>query len=72
VLWRPDEHGLETTDSIVGYITVGVRYMEEHAADLEQYNPSNGWGSYDWLLNFARCVGSACLFNPGCKIEANR
>lgn len=72
VLWRPDEHGFNTTDDIVGYTANGVRYMEEHAAELEQYNPSNGWGDYGLLLDFARRVGSACLFNPGCKIEVSR
>lgn len=72
VLWRPDEHGFGATDDIVDYIVAGVLYMKEHAADLEQYNPSNGWGDYGQLLGFARRVGSACIFNPGCKIEASR
>lgn len=71
VLWHPDEHGLKTTDDIVDYIAAGVLYMAKHAADLEQYNPSNGWGDYGLLLGFTRRVGSACLFNPGCKIEVS-
>lgn len=72
VLWRPDESGLNTTDDILEYVTTGVKYMIDHKEDLLQYNPDNGWGDYDELLDFAKRVGSACLFNPNCKIEANR
>ena len=72
VLWRPEESNLNTTDDIFDYVTTGVKYMIEHKDELLQYNPDNGWGDYDALLNFARCVGNACLLNPECEIEANR
>lgn len=72
VLWRPEESNLNTTDDIFDYVTTGVKYMIEHKDELLQYNPDNGWGDYDVLLNFTRRVGNACLLNPGCEIEANR
>ncbi len=72
VLWRPDESELNTTDDILEYVTTGVKYMIDHKDDLLQYNPDNGWGDYEGLLDFAKRVGSACLFNPNCKIEASR
>ena len=72
VLWRPEELDLTTTDSILEYVDTGVRYMLKNKKKLEKYNPDNGWGNYDGLLSFAKKVGSACLFNSGCEIEANR
>lgn len=72
VLWRPDESGLMTTDDIVDLVAEGVRYMITHKDDLIKYNPDNGWGDYDGLLEFAKQVGNACLFNPCCQIDADR
>ena len=72
VLWRPDESNLKTTDDILGYVTIGVKYLIDHKDELLQYNPENGWGDYDGLLDFAKSVGSACLFNPNCTIEVDR
>lgn len=72
VLWRPEESGLTTTDDIVDLVAEGVRYMITHKDDLIKYNPDNGWGDYDGLLEFAKKVGNACLFNPSCQIEADR
>ena len=72
VLWRPDESDLNTTDDILEYVTIGLKYLIDHKKDLLQYNPDNGWGDYDGLLDFTKRVGSACLFHPHCKIEAER
>lgn len=72
VLWRPDESDLKTTDDILEYVTIGVKYLIDHKEELLQYNPDNGWGNYEGLLNFTKRVGSACLFNPRCKISVSR
>lgn len=72
VLWRPDESDLKTTDDILEYVTIGVKYLIDHKEELLQYNPDNGWGSYEGLLTFSRRVGSACLFHPHCEIEVSR
>lgn len=72
VLWRPDESDLKTTDDILEYVTIGVKYLIDHKEELLQYNPDNGWGSYEGLLDFTKRVGSACLFHPHCEIEVSR
>ena len=59
-------------DDILEYVTIGVKYLIDHKKDLLQYNPDNGWGNYDGLLDFTKRVGSACLFHLHCKIEVSR
>lgn len=72
VLWRPDESNLTLTDEILPLVDAGVRYMLKHEKKLKKFNPDNGWGSYEGLLDFTRKVGAACLFNPRCKISVSR
>lgn len=72
ILWRPDESNLKTTDDIMEYVTMGLKFMREHFSELLQYNPDNGWGSYEGLVTFTKRVLGACLLYPRCLIEANR
>lgn len=53
LLWRPDENGFEkVTFEYRDLVSDGLAYMLSNRASLEQFNPSNGWGSYESLLNF--------------------
>lgn len=53
LLWRPEEHDFcKVTEQYRLMIAECLAYMLTHRTELEQYNPSNGWGSYDSLLNF--------------------
>ena len=53
LLWRPDEHGFtHVTNEYRSLVNSALPYFLANRADLEQYNPSNGWGSYDSLLDF--------------------
>ena len=72
VLWRPDENNLLITDEIWPLVEEGIRYMLRHKKKLLKFNPDNGWGSYEGLLDFTRKVGAACLFNPHCKVSVSR
>ena len=72
ILWRPHESDLKTTDDILEYVTIAVKYLIDHEEELLQYNPDNGWGNYESLLDFSKQVGSACIFHPHCDIEVSR
>lgn len=73
-VWRPEEQTppLETTDELLPILNQGIAYMIAHRNDLLQYNPSNGWGSYDGFLKWLIQYKEACENNPGCKIEVWR
>lgn len=76
LVWRPEEVGVSNvcnnTNTLADALQSGISYMVEHREELLQYNPDNGWGSYDsfleWLINYWR----ACLENPNCEIEISR
>lgn len=72
LVWRPEEYNCDNTDIVAQALQSGIAYMVLHREELLQYNPSNGWGSYDsfllWLIEYWK----ECLDNPGCKIEVYR
>lgn len=71
--WRPEEIGANTVADVLPMILQGIHYMIDHRKELEQYNPENGWGSYNgfmkFLLNYKQALEDA---DPECEVEANR
>ena len=72
VLWRPDEHGLLYAAEIKGYLFEGWEILKNDPKKFQQYNPENGWGNYENLLEFVRNYIDACLENPDAIIEVSR
>lgn len=53
MMWRPEEHGFDVVNEKYRMnIAECLSFMLIHRKELEQYNPENGWGSYDTLLKF--------------------
>lgn len=53
LLWRPDEHEFTVvTSEYRKLVSQGLSYMLSNKEHLLQYNPKNGWGSYDQFLDF--------------------
>lgn len=60
LLWHPDDNGfLAATKKYRELIYQGLAYMLSHRKELEQYNPENGWGSYNSLLSFVQSYAEA-------------
>ena len=72
VMWRPDENGIKTAADCIPAMAAGVVFMEANREMLEQYNPSNGWGSYEVLLQVATEILTACRENPDAIVGASR
>lgn len=53
LLWRPNDHGFhKVNEEYINYIEEGLNFLNSHEEDLKIYNPENGWGSYENLLEF--------------------
>lgn len=57
ILWRPEETTLLTingklTPSYVKALSICLEDLKEHRKYYEKFNPKNGWGNYDNLVNF--------------------
>lgn len=72
VLWRPDETGIETAREAEPHIAMGLARLESDPDHFAQWNPVNGWGSYELLVDFAKSALAACRAFPDAKIRACR
>jgi hypothetical protein len=54
LLWHPREAGFtKVGKEYIDLVAVGYNYLETHP-ELRRYNPENGWGDYEGLLDFTR------------------
>lgn len=71
-LWRPDEIGISTAGELVAPLTEGLVDMLRRPDHYKQFNPENGWGSYDgfipWLVEYIK----ACAANPNASVRVSR
>lgn len=72
VLWRPEEIGVKLGAEAVPLLRAGIFWLENHEEEARHLNPSNGWGSYDGLLGFARQTLKACEEYPDGEISVSR
>lgn len=72
ICWRPEEINASTTDEILPALIDGICYMVHHRFKLMEFNPENGWGTYEGLMKFLLNYKQACEDNPGCTISAYR
>jgi len=72
VLWRPDEHELVYARDIIEHLTNGLDDLISNPEFYKQFNPENGWGSYDGLVKFVDDYLNACIENPAATLEVSR
>ena len=49
---------------IIPYIKEGLSKLRDNPNKFKKFNPENGWGSYEGLLNFTQNYLDACEENP--------
>lgn len=72
VLWRPDEHGLKYARDIAELLHAGWNILVMDPEKFKKYNPPNGWGSYDGLVDFVYKYRNACWDNPDAELRISR
>ena len=72
VLWRPEEHNYTKASEIVPLLVEGIMILCSERERFLPFNPSNGWGNYDNLVQFTQNYLNACLENPDGEIRACR
>ena len=71
-LWRPEEINLRIGADLIPFLTEGLAKLKADPDKYKQYNPKNGWGSYEDLVKFVEEYLQACMENPTAKIEVSR
>ena len=73
VLWRPDEQkGLKFAKDISELLDEGWNILLSDPERFKQFNPENGWGSYDTLIHFVYNYRNACWDNPDAELRVSR
>jgi hypothetical protein len=71
-LWRPDELGITKAKELIAPLTNGLGDLKSRPEAFKQYNPENGWGDYEGLVNFVSEYLAACEANPEAEIGISR
>ena len=72
VLWYPEELGLNTGKKILPFLMEGIEVILADPDRFKQYNPSNGWGDYNNLVEFVKSYIIACTEFPDGVIEISK
>lgn len=72
VLWRPDEHGITHARTIVDYLHKGWDILLSNPEHYKQWDPENGWGSYEGLCDFVYTYRNACWDNMDAEVWVSR
>lgn len=74
ILWRPDECNPPYTKAreIADLLDEAFNILLSDPEEYKKYNPENGWGTYDGLVNFVYKYRNACWDNPDAEIGVCR
>ena len=74
-IWCPNEL-LENKSEIkakdiIDFLKIGLRKLKEDPNNFKKFNPKNGWGTYEVLVNFVEKYLSACEKYPEANVEVS-
>jgi hypothetical protein len=71
-LWRPDEIGITHAHQLIPLLREGLALLQGDPDKFQQFNPSNGWGDYDGLVQFVENYIRACEAHPDAVVGVSR
>jgi len=72
VLWRPEECGITVAKDLIEPLEEGLRILRSSPSRFQKFNPPNGWGNYDGLIEFVEGYLAACRRHPSATVRACR
>lgn len=71
-LWRPAEIGIERAGQLVKPLRDGLERLRAKPEKFKAFNPANGWGDYEGLVEWIVDYLLACEKYPNARIEISR
>ena len=71
-IWRPEEQGFSKAGQLIPDLERGLTFMVRNSEKCKEFNPENGWGSYDSFLPWVVYYLEACRKYPEALIEVSR
>lgn len=70
--WRPGEVGVTKAKQLIEPLLDGIELMESDPKRFKEFDPSNGWGTYDNFIPWLRNYLEACQRYPDSNVNACR
>jgi hypothetical protein len=71
-LWRPDESKVTKAYQLIMPLRGGLRTLEENPKRFKEFNPPNGWGNYDGLVEFTKNYLKVCEQYPDADVFVSK
>ena len=71
-LWRPEQIDCKLAKDIVSRLEFGLKELKHNPEKFKKFNPKNGWGTYEGLIEFVEEVLKACNEHPEGKLVISR
>ena len=68
-LWRPEEIGVTHAAQLIEPLRDGLAILNSDYERLLEFNPTNGWGSYELLVEFTANYLAACERWPEAEVS---
>jgi hypothetical protein len=71
-LWRPDEIGVTKAAQLIEPLRAGLAKLIAEPDRFRAFNPANGWGTYEGLVDFVQEYLSSCEENHDADVRVSR
>lgn len=71
-LWEPETLGIVKAFRLIDALQNGLTFLRNNSTFCKQFNPSNGWGSYEVFVDFVQNYLDACIQYPDANVFVSR
>ena len=71
-LWKPDDVGVIYANELIFPLRKGIHQMKINPDKYKEFNPDNGWGTYENLLELMENYLNKCYEYPDSIIQISR
>jgi hypothetical protein len=71
-LWRPEEINITKASQLIVLLTKGLQSLLDKPDYYKTFNPENGWGNYEGLVEFVKSYLKACIDYPDAVVSVDR
>jgi len=72
ILWRPEELQFTRAREIAELLDEAWNILLSEPEYYKLFDPENGWGSYEGLVDFVYTYRNACRENPDAELRISR
>ena len=71
-LWQPEKIGMTKARQLIKPLEAGLTRLKSNPHFFRQFNPENGWGTYEGLVQFVEGYLEACKQYPQADVSVSR